>query len=121
MMVSIGFLACDPGHGGTASIDNQSSEPLILHYQTQYKDTTMVIPGETKKLVLTFGGIGEGKSYPGILIEFKALDLSPSDTTRQLTKKIEDSKNWEIYNSNEHRFGSRPIECLFIITDEDIK
>jgi len=120
-MVSIGFLACDPGHSGTASIDNQSSETLILHYQTRYKDTTIEIPSETKKLVLTYGGIGEGKSYPGVLIEFNAIDLSPSDTTKQLIKNIEDSENWVMNNLNKHRFSSKPIECWFTVTNEDVK
>lgn len=120
-IVTLGITACDPGHRGTASIDNQSSESFILHYQTRYKDTSIVIPSETKKVVLNFGGIGEGRSYPGALIEFSKVELTPTDTTRKLIKNIKVPENWEMINRNKRRFSSKPIDCWFTVTNNDIE
>ncbi len=117
----LGITACDPGHVGTASIDNRSSEPLILDYQTRFQDTTIVIPSKTKRIVLSFGGIGEGRSYPGALMEFNEIKLVPSDTSKKLIKNIKDPENWEMINWNKHRFSSKPIECWFTITESDIQ
>jgi len=120
-LLLLGLTACDPGHHGTASIDNQSSESLTLHYQTRYQDTTIIIPSKTKKAVLSFGGIGEGRIYPGALFEFKEIELYPADTSKSVVKNITDMENWEMVNRNKHRFSIKPIDCWFKLTDDDIE
>ena len=115
------LVSCDPGHHGNASIDNQTNDTLILKYQTRYADTIINILPMQKIEVLRFGGIGEGKMYPGVLIEFKNISLRPSDTTKSLTKEITNIDNWEMINENKRRFSSKKIKCWFTILPTDIK
>gem|GEM_PF-3034673 len=118
--LSILSTSCDPGHGGIASIDNKTSDTLILKYQTRYADTTIIIPAREKIAVLRFGGLGEGRMYPGALVEFKNISLRPLDTTKLLTKEITNPDNWEMINENKRRFSSKDIECWFTILSTDI-
>ena len=119
--LSILITSCDPGHGGIASIDNKTKDTLILKYQTRYTDTTIIIPAMEKLAVLRFGGLGEARMYPGALVEFKEISLSPFDTTKLLTKEITNPDNWEMINENKIRFSNREIECWFTILSADIQ
>lgn len=116
-----GLTACDPLFWGTASIDNQSVESVILRYQSRYGDTTIVIPAMTKKVVLSFAGLGEGRRYPGVVREFDAVELTTVDTSRQLIKNIKDLGNWKMVNPNKRRFSKKSIDCWFEVSEEDIE
>lgn len=118
--LSILFTSCDPGHSGTASINNETSDTLILNFQTRYADTTIIIPAREKIAVLRFGGIGEGRMYPGAWVEFKNISLRPMDTTKLLTKEITNPDNWEMVNEINRRFSGKQIECWFTILSTDI-
>ncbi len=116
----ISLIACDPGHHGTAFIDNQSSNELILRYETPYRDSTLRIPANTKLAVLEFGGIGEGQSYPGAWMEFRSVVLSPTDSSLVLKKSITEPENWEMINENSRRHSYKPILCWFSLLPEDL-
>ena len=118
---SLFFVSCDPGHSGKAYIDNKTSETLILKYQTRYADTMIIIPPLQKIDVLRFGGIGEGRMYPGSLVEFRAISLTPSDTTRIIARDITNRDNWEMVNENRRRYSGKEIICWYTILPGDIK
>lgn len=120
LLSSLLLLSCDPGHYGNASIENNTADTLILNYKTRYSDTTITIFPTQKTHVLKFGGLGEGSMYPGALIEFNDIRLTPTDTNRSLIKDITKYENWEMINKNDNRFSSKEIECWFTIVAEDI-
>ena len=120
LLSSLLLLSCDPGHYGNASIENNTADTLILNYKTRYSDTTITIFPTQKTHVLKFGGLGEGSMYPGALIEFNDIRLTPTDTNRSLIKDITKYENWEMINNNEKRYSSKEIECWFTVGVEDI-
>jgi hypothetical protein len=81
----------------------------------------IIIPPMQKMEVLRFGGIGEGREYPGSLVEFKAIGLAASDTTKIISKDITSWGNWEMINENRRTYSGKEIKCWYTILPEDIK
>lgn len=113
--------SCDPGHGGNIYINNRSSDQLLLNYVANSDSGSLIIYPNTRVDIHKFGGLGEGNSIyccPCLLL---SVQLMPVDTSKQLTKSIDDSTNWIMINPNIKKFDSEHISCDFIVTSADIQ
>lgn len=115
--------SCDPGHQGNAYLENRSAYELELKFSTygQQRDTTILIPANTKVDLYKFGGLGAGNNFDCCPCEFKSITLGPTDPAKSLIKNITASENWSLSNPNERRFQNKNISCAFIVTASDIE
>lgn len=115
------LAGCDPGHFGKALIINDSSYTLALKYQTQVKDTSVVIQPNSQSDVFHFGGLGSGRDYVWCVYEFRTISLQPIDTSKYMIKTITDCNNWTTSNPNTRQLSNKEINCAFLVTQTDIQ
>ncbi len=115
------FAACDPGHSGKTVFNNESSYSFEMKYKTHLiQDTMIPIKPHSINEVYHFGGLGAGKDFDCCLCKFLDISLSLADTTKSISKQINDSRNWLIVNGNKKRFSHEEITCSFLIEQQDI-
>jgi len=119
--IILSLAACDPIYTGKTFVRNESSYILELQYEPYLEDSSIIILPYSYIEIFHFDGLGKGKDYDCCSCEFVKILLNPADTSKELTKNIENQSNWIKTNSNAKKFSGEEINCEFRITQEDIQ
>ncbi|MEO8769899.1 MAG: hypothetical protein ABI402_07435 [Ferruginibacter sp.] len=120
-LLLICLAGCDPTFFGKTVINNETDVLLNVIYQTENKDSSLIIEPNSYTEIYHIGGLGSGKDYDCCNCEFLSITLKPTDTSKHLIKDISLSDNWNMTNENHHRFSSHEITCEFIVRPSDIQ
>lgn len=116
----ISLVSCDPGHSGITTINNASTQNILLKYSTHHEEDSVIIYPNTF-VDLEFGGIGSGQEYDCCACEFTDISVATLDTSKNITKSIADEANWILTNPNKRRFSHKTIRCEFVVHETDIE